>query len=136
MSRKVLIPLLAAVIFAAPALTATAATTVHGTKSQHDFKVRSGKPKAARATAVHGTKSNADNKVGSGKPRRAAWATTVHGSKSNSSYRQGSPKGGGKGASGPANATTVHGTKSNQSERMGGGGRVSGGQGIDLPGRR
>jgi hypothetical protein len=97
MSRKVLIPLFAAVFFAAPVLTATAATTVKGTKSNASEKVGGGKPKATRATTVHGSKSNADNKVGSGKPRGAARATTVKGTKSNSGYRMGGG-GGGKGA--------------------------------------
>jgi hypothetical protein len=106
MSRKVLIPLLAAAFLAAPTFapaaltglsdTAMAATTIHGSRSNGSFRTGGGgKPKASRAVTVHGTKSNSSFR-----------AVTVKGSKSNQSYRIGGG-GGGNGASKQRGVLTV-----------------------------
>ena len=139
MSRKVLIPLLAAAFLATPAFLpealpgAASAHAVINLNSSRSNIYRVKTRKAVRATTVKGSKSNSSDRMGGGGGKgAAARATTVKSSKSNTSDRMGG--GGGKRAA--ARATTVKSSKSNISDRMGGGGgRGVGGMGISFPGR-
>jgi hypothetical protein len=93
MSRKVLIPLLAAAFLATPAFLpaalpgAASAHAVINLNSSRSNIYRVKTRKAVRATTVKGSKSNRSDRMGGGGGRGTLRATTVKSSKSNSSDR-------------------------------------------------
>lgn len=102
MSRKVFVPLLAAVVLAMPAIESALAKAKNLNTSRSNIY----RTKQVTGTQQHGT----------------ARTTTVKSSKSNTSDRMGA---GGHGST--ARTTTVKSSKSNSSDRSGGGGMGSGG---------